>query len=63
IDEVICIGALAGEIAAGASGIHFPDKESFIKVIDEYIAPGDLVLVKASRGMKMEEIVSELEEK
>ncbi|MGN0702818.1 MAG: UDP-N-acetylmuramoyl-tripeptide--D-alanyl-D-alanine ligase [Lentihominibacter sp.] len=63
IDEVICIGNLAEEIAKGASGVHFADKESFIKVIDEYIAPGDLVLVKASRGMRMEEIVAELEEK
>ncbi len=63
IDLVIGIGNLAEEIAKGASGIHFADKESFKKVIDEYIAPGDLVLVKASRGMKMEEIVSELEEK
>lgn len=63
IDSVICIGSLSEETAAGAAGTHFQDKESFLKVIDDYIAPGDMVLVKASRGMKMEEIVSKLEEK
>ena len=59
-DSVIAIGRLAANIAEGAGGVHFPDKESFLKVMDEYIRPGDIVLVKASRGMHMEDIVGRL---
>ena len=60
IDQVIAIGNLAKNIADGAGGTHFEDKESFIDVINDYVKPGDLVLVKASRGMKMEDIVGRL---
>ncbi|MDO4176281.1 MAG: UDP-N-acetylmuramoyl-tripeptide--D-alanyl-D-alanine ligase [Bacillota bacterium] len=61
IDEVICIGDLAERISEGAIGTHFPDKETFLKVIGDYIREGDLVLVKASRGMELEKIVEVLE--
>ena len=60
IDEIITIGELAENIAEGGEGIHFEDKESFIDVIGDYIKSGDLVLVKASRGMHLEEIVERL---
>lgn len=60
IDELITIGNLAENIAEGGNGRHFRDKEAFIEVLGEYIRPGDLVLVKASRGMHLEEIVERL---
>ena len=60
VDELITIGDLAENIAEGGGGRHFKDKEAFIEVIRDYIRPGDLVLVKASRGMHLEEIVDEL---
>ena len=60
VDEVIAIGDLAEYIAEGSGGTHFKDKASFLKAIGDYIRPGDLVLVKASRGMHLEEIVEEL---
>ncbi len=60
IDRLITIGNLAENIAKGGSGTHFPDKESFLEVIEDYIEPGDLILVKASRGMHLEEIVERL---
>lgn len=60
IDEVICIGDLAANICEGAAGTHFPDRETFLKVIEDYISEGDLVLVKASRGMELEKIVEAL---
>ena len=60
VDELITSGDLAAEIAEGGDGRHFEDKESFIEVIREYIKPGDLVLVKASRGMHLEEVVDKL---
>ena len=60
IDRLITIGNLAENIAKGGSGTHFPDKESFLEVIEDYIEPEDLILVKASRGMHLEEIVERL---
>ena len=60
IDQVIAIGRLAKNISDGALGTHFPDKEAFLNVIDDYIRPYDMVLIKASRGMHMEEIVGRL---
>ncbi|MGX8773966.1 MAG: UDP-N-acetylmuramoyl-tripeptide--D-alanyl-D-alanine ligase [Bacillota bacterium] len=60
VDELITIGGLAENIAEGGAGTHFRDKEAFMEVMDEYVRPGDLVLVKASRGMHLEEIVEKL---
>ena len=60
VDELITIGNLAANIAEGGGGRHFEDKESFLQVIEDHIRPGDLVLVKASRGMHLEEIVDKL---
>ena len=59
-DVLITIGDLAENIAEGGNGTHFTDTESFLRVLDDYIRPDDLVLVKASRGMHLEEIVEAL---
>ena len=40
--------------------MYFPEKEDFIKVKDQVIQKGDVILVKASRGMEMEKIVNEI---
>lgn len=65
IDRLIGIGPAARAIVRSAEGAglkaaHVPDKESFLKSKEKYIGDGDLVLVKASRGMKMEEIVEKI---
>ena len=62
IDKLIAIGDNAAHIAKGASGgdleVHyFKEKEDFYKVMKQLIGEGDIVLVKGSRGMKMEDIV------
>lgn len=62
IDAVAAIGRLAENIAEGAGGAHFDTKEAFLEVMPKFIRPGDMVLVKASRGMKLEDIVKALEE-
>lgn len=67
IDEVICIGDLAQNIAdAAKSGCnmvyHFNNKQDFESNISEYIKPGDTVLIKASNGMKFTTIVNLIKE-
>jgi len=63
IDKLVAIGERAVEIARGAEGgdvdvNYFLKKEDFYEEMDQIIGKGDIVLVKASRGMKMEDIVS-----
>ena len=65
IDLVVAIGENAKAIAEGAKVkkgagevVHFAEKAEFIESLNTYIKKGDVVLVKASRGMHMEEIVN-----
>jgi UDP-N-acetylmuramoyl-tripeptide--D-alanyl-D-alanine ligase len=67
VDHLFTYGVLGTEIAKGAAGvmerdrIHvFQEKEDLIQKLRETAGPNDVVLVKASRGMKMEEIVEAL---
>ena len=60
---VIAVGDLAAHIAegAGTSGIYFPAKQDLICSLDRLIPTGrTTVLVKGSRGMQMEEVVTAL---
>ena len=61
---LITVGELGGQIAAGARAalaeaevIEAADNEAAAAATVERIRPGDVVLVKGSRAMKMEEIV------
>jgi len=52
-----------GAVAAGvprAQTIVFPSSEAASKFLADFVAPGDLLLVKGSRGVKMERIVETL---
>lgn len=46
--------------AAGCKAIHFEGKEELFQELCRQLAPGDIVWVKASRGMKLEEIIERL---
>jgi len=67
-DILVAVGPLAAFIAEGAleSGLKrenvyfFPDSESAAADMDGIVLPGDLVLVKGSRGMKTEIIADTL---
>lgn len=49
------------EFAIENSFIRFADSEEAGKFLQEFILPGDIILVKGSRGMAMDRIVEELE--
>lgn len=67
IDYVITFGQLGRKIAEGArenfSGNNvfaYDDKQELIAKLVDVVAAGDIVLVKGSRGMKLEEVVHAL---
>src|SRR5271170_5030194 len=68
VDWVIGVEGDAAEIVAGAvaGGIpraqtkFFSSSEEAAKFLEQFIAPGDVLLVKGSRGVKMERIVETL---
>ena len=67
IDNVVAIGESAEKIAEGAAGrepkvVYYKNKEEFFRDIDRFAGIGDIILVKGSRGMKMEQIVERLKE-
>jgi len=55
-----------GALSAGMSKeriFHFPDSEAAAREIGALVKEGDLILVKGSRGMKMDKVVDELRSK
>ncbi len=66
IEYLLTYGALARYIhdAAGIPmAMHYDQKNVLAEYLAELVAPGDVVLVKGSRGMKMEDVVVFLEER
>jgi UDP-N-acetylmuramoyl-tripeptide--D-alanyl-D-alanine ligase len=70
IDLVFTFGKLAERIAEGARSVlgtekvfSFMDKDELIDKLEQQVTNDSLVLVKASRGMKLEEIVTALQKK
>ena len=63
LDLVLTTGTEAAEIAAGAGNIarRFESKEALMDALPALLRPGDTVLVKASRGVKFEDITVFLE--
>lgn len=68
--QIVTIGRLAENLAQGAVCAGFPkervfvtqSKEEAIKLLKEVVKEEDVIYVKGSRGMKMEEIIKGLEE-
>jgi UDP-N-acetylmuramoyl-tripeptide--D-alanyl-D-alanine ligase len=66
-DILIAVGDRAGDIAEGAKRnmpgariFHYASKKAAMPRITELLTPGDVVLVKGSRAMAMEEIVKRI---
>jgi len=68
VDFLLTVGSLAAEIAAGASDAGMPEQRVFrcqdnagaVEILEQLLQEGDVVLVKGSRGMQMEQIVRHL---
>jgi UDP-N-acetylmuramoyl-tripeptide--D-alanyl-D-alanine ligase len=68
VDAVVGVGPLAREIVAGAREaglaedalVHFDDSAAAAAAVGDLVRPGDAVLVKASRGIRLETVVEAL---
>ena len=65
VDYVIAVGQLGrliGDAAeeAGCLVIRAETNEQAMQLLSRYVQTGDVILVKGSRGMKMEQIVQEI---
>jgi len=62
IDYLLTYGPLSkqAEIMGMMNAIHFEDKKEMIKYINSTVVAGDLLLIKGSRGMVMEEVTNNL---
>ncbi|NJD02300.1 MAG: UDP-N-acetylmuramoyl-tripeptide--D-alanyl-D-alanine ligase [Ruminiclostridium sp.] len=68
IDRIIAVGSNARFIADGALSAGYPEEQiryfqsnaEALDYLQKTLVPGDVILVKGSRGMKMEEIVKGL---
>lgn len=58
VELVLACGAYGRELArgAGSRGRYFESRDALIKALPEYMEKNDTVLVKASRGMKLEQV-------
>jgi UDP-N-acetylmuramoyl-tripeptide--D-alanyl-D-alanine ligase len=68
VDYVFTFGKLGEYIAKGAKEVlphervaAFTDKQPLIEELKKHVDPETIILVKASRGMKLEEVVSALQ--
>lgn len=68
IDYLLCTGTLSKEYAAAAreSGMenaaHYETQEQLFEAIRELLRPSDVIWFKASRGMKLEQVIAKLYE-
>lgn len=64
INILFCYGQESAKIAEGAEGIdeifHFDDKEKLSRQLKNILKKGDAVLFKASRGMRLEEVIQKI---
>jgi UDP-N-acetylmuramoyl-tripeptide--D-alanyl-D-alanine ligase len=66
LDQLFTVGRQAGEIASAArrgglrTVVEIPEVETAVLAVREFARPGDVVLIKASRAMRLERITEAL---
>ena len=62
VDRVVAVGAGAAGIAEGAGerGTAVADVDEAVRVLSAWLTPADVVLVKASRGVRLERVTEAL---
>ena len=66
LDQLFAVGTRAAEMAASArraglrNVVEFLDVEDAAQAVNDFARPGDAVLVKASRAMRLERITETL---
>ncbi|MFI1795391.1 UDP-N-acetylmuramoyl-tripeptide--D-alanyl-D-alanine ligase [Streptomyces olivaceoviridis] len=66
LDQIILVGGeeagwmLDGVSSAGAKAVHLPDQDSALELLRRTLRAGDVVLVKASRGVELQRLAEEL---
>jgi len=63
LDLLLCTGKLSERYLAGAGGkgleaAHYPDKDALFDALKRAARPGDILWFKASRGMRLEELLT-----
>jgi UDP-N-acetylmuramoyl-tripeptide--D-alanyl-D-alanine ligase len=62
IDCVLTLGLLSKNIASGKKVLHFDERDVLWETLKTELKAGDQILIKGSRGMKMEWFVEKLKE-
>jgi UDP-N-acetylmuramoyl-tripeptide--D-alanyl-D-alanine ligase len=68
VDVLVAVGSLARQIARGAreagltNTLECDDPDTAAELVRKHARTGDVVLVKASRGMRLERVVTRLME-
>lgn len=66
LDQIILVGGeeagwmLDGVVSAGATAVHLPDQDAALDVLRRTLRSGDVVLVKASRGVQLQQLAEAL---
>ncbi|HEM62092.1 MAG TPA: hypothetical protein ENO24_07360 [Chloroflexi bacterium] len=71
VQKLVTVGELGTQIGREAIAVGMPEGDVYfaqdngeaVRVLSDLVGPGDIVLVKGSRGMHMEEIVAALGER
>ncbi len=69
LDQLFTVGRQAGEIATAArrgglrTVVEIPEVETAVRAVREFARPGNVVLIKASRAMRLERITEALRTK
>lgn len=67
-DLILCVGKLSraiyeGAQSVGGNALHFKDKKSLLAALPKLLQSGDTILIKASNGMKLQDVADFIKEK